>query len=226
MTDRASGYLRGAFIAWDPGGYPSDPSKKKTIAFWFNPEGLQRKLTVEQGQAATGTEGAAKSSSGSQQASDASTGTVKESFSVLLRFDARDRPQSFSDGGDDLGVLPEIAALEDLLQPAESDTTAPSDGTEAAPARSPRPTVLFVWGRKRLLPVKITGLDINETLHNSALNPVRAEVQVALEVLTDAHAKDNLAVGDALGFTLQNRRSLARMYHEQAAASGTRTGDA
>ena len=54
----------------------------------------------------------------------------------------------------------------------------------------------------------------------------RAEVQVALEVLTDAHAKDNLAVQDALNFTTQNRRSLAKMFYDKAASSGTRTGDA
>lgn len=225
MTPR-EGYLRGAFVVWDPGGYPSDETKKRTISFWFNPEGLQRRFQIEQGQSTSGTEGAsaARPSGASEQGADASLGTVKESFAIVLRFDADDRPHRFEADGEDLGVLPEIAALEVLLQPAETETEQPSDGAEPAAGRRQRPTVLFVWGRKRLLPVKITGLDVNELLHNSWLHPTRAEVNVSLEVLGEAHARDNLAVQDALAFTATNRRNLAQMFHERASSQGTRTG--
>ena len=39
-------YLRGAFIAYEPGGYPD---RKRVIPFRFNPESLSRQLSIEQG---------------------------------------------------------------------------------------------------------------------------------------------------------------------------------
>ncbi len=220
MSSDEPGYLRGAFIAYEPGGYPD---KKRTITFHFNPEGLQRKLAVEQGSASGGTEGAKKSGSGTEQGADASAGTVKETLSLTLRFDAVYRPGNITEGGEDIGVAGELAALEDLLHPPESEADMPSDGKEAAAGRKKRATVIFVWGRKRLLPVKIVGMDMNETLHNANLYPIRAEVQVALEVLTEAHAKDDLAVQDALNFTAQSRRSLAKAFYDAAASQSTKT---
>ena len=47
------------------------------------------------------------------------------------------------------------------------------------------PTVLFVWGPGRILPVKITSLTITETLYDPLLlNPIHADASVALQVLT------------------------------------------
>ena len=43
----STSYLRGAFIAYESGGYPD---KKRVIPFRFNPESLSRSLSVEQGQ--------------------------------------------------------------------------------------------------------------------------------------------------------------------------------
>ncbi len=44
-------YLRGAFIAYEPDGYPDC---KRVIPFRFNPEALARQLSVEQGEPAQG----------------------------------------------------------------------------------------------------------------------------------------------------------------------------
>jgi hypothetical protein len=46
------------------------------------------------------------------------------------------------------------------------------------------PTVLFVWGPGRILPVRVTSLSITETLYDALLNPTHAEMQVNLRVLT------------------------------------------
>lgn len=218
MTDSVN-YLRGAFVAYEPGGYPD---RKRTIPFRFNPEGLSRQLSVEQGEeGAAGTEagasGAANSTPG-EQAADASSGSLKESFSVLVRVDAADRVEGADRLPVELGVLPEIAALEDLLHPVESEADAPADGTEPTRARPQRWTVLFVWGRKRVYPVRITGMTVNETDHNAELNPVRAEIDVALEVLGETDARDNLAVSSALDFTSSNRRQLARQFFDETAS--------
>ncbi len=215
-------YLRGAFIAYDPGGYPDDDNKKRTIPFRFNPEGLARSLSIEQAQGGSGTEGAGGgSSSQSEQSADASSGALKESFSLLIRLDFVDRHQEADELDAELGLLPELSALEDLLHPAPSESADASDGQEPVQQRSPRPTVLFVWGRKRVYPVRITAMNINETLHNSQLAPVRAEVEVSLEVVAEAEARDNRAVQDALAFQAENRRRWSQMFLDRTAAQNS-----
>lgn len=220
MTDTVN-YLRGALIAYQPGGYPD---KKRTIPFRFNPEGLSRQLSVEQGEnGAVGSEGggASAGSSPGEQAADASSGSLKESFSILVRVDLADRVQGADRLPPELGILPEIAALEELLYPVEADTQAPSDGTEPVRARPQRWTVLFVWGRKRVYPVRITGMTVNETDHNAELNPVRAEIDIALEVLGETDARDNVAVSSALDFTASNRRQLAQSFFAETASQSS-----
>ncbi|HVI02324.1 MAG TPA: hypothetical protein VM869_26610 [Enhygromyxa sp.] len=223
MSSNQYKYLRGAFIAYDPGGYPDDDSKKRTIPFRFNPEGLTRSLTVEQGGASGGTEGATtgESSSETEQAADAALGSVGESFSLLIRLDFHDRVQAADDLDAELGLLPELAALEDLLHAAPSESEDASDGREPVEQRSARPTLLFVWGRKRVFPVRITAMEINETLHNSELAPTRAEVQVSLSVVGDAEARDNRAVADALAFRQRNRRRWAQLFLDRTAQQNT-----
>ena len=215
MTESTS-YLRGAFIAYESGGYPD---KRRLIPFRFNPESLSRSLTVEQGSSGSGTEGSASSTSSTASggASDASSGSVKESFKVLVRVDFADRLTETQNLSADLGVAPEIAAIEDLLYPAETEAQASSDGTEPVRQKLPRPTVLLVWGRKRVLPVKITGLTINEAMYNSQLNPIRADIEVSIEVLGELDAADNEAVKSALAFTSKNRRELAKKFYDNTA---------
>jgi hypothetical protein len=209
-------YLRGAFIAYEPGGYPD---RKRVIPFRFNPEGLTRQLSVEQGEG--GAEGAGAAGAGGspaeEQGADASSGALKESFSVQIRVDFAERVEGADQLDAELGIAPEIAALEELLHPVESESEAPSDGSEATRARPQRWTVLFVWGRKRVYPIRITGLAIHETVHNAHLNPVRAEMEVSAEVLGEADARDNLAVSSALEFTASNRRQMAQSFFDRTA---------
>jgi hypothetical protein len=47
------------------------------------------------------------------------------------------------------------------------------------------PTVLFVWGPGRIAPVRVTTLTITEKIYDPVLlNPVHAEAQIGLKVLT------------------------------------------
>jgi hypothetical protein len=46
------------------------------------------------------------------------------------------------------------------------------------------PMTLFVWGLKRVLPVRLTSLSITEEAHDQSLNPIRAKVELSLSVLS------------------------------------------
>ncbi len=213
-------YVRGAFIAYEPDGYPD---KKRVSPFRFNPEALSRTVAVEAGASGGGVEGAAPAAGepAGEASADASSGTMKESFSVLIRLDFADRDQAVSGLDEEFGIAPEIAALEDLLYPAETESEASSDGTEPVRPARPRPTVLLVWGRKRVLPVRIASLKIDESVYNNHLNPVRAEIEASLEVLGEAEALRSQAVRSALDYTHKERRRLARLYYDNTSSQGS-----
>lgn len=213
-------YERAAFIAYEPQGYPD---KRRFIPFRFNPEGLSRTVNVQGGQKPPGVEsgrGAAPAPTAEAPA-DGGAATVKESFSIHIRLDFADRDPGLTTLDEQYGIAPEIAAIEDLMYPAPSDADASSDGTQAVQAASPRPTVLLVWGRRNVVPVRITSLKIDETVYNTALNPVRAEIEAALEVLGEAEARADLAVRSALDKLTSDRRNLAQMYYQNTSAQGS-----
>lgn len=221
-------YARGGFIVYDPGGYPD---KKRVIPFRFNPESLTRTVQVEAGQTGGGVQGAQQQNSSSgagaaaapagQAGADQTSGTVKQTFSVVIRLDFADRQESLTGFDETEGIAPEIAAIEDLLYPGEVESQAASDGSEPVRVASSRPTVLFVWGANRVLPVRIASLKIDETVFNDLLNPVRAEIEASLEVVGAAEARDDSAVKAALDHTDHERRRLAQSFHGHTATQSS-----
>ena len=220
MTGFEISYERAAFIAYEPQGYPD---KRRVIPFRFNPEGLSRTVNVQGGERPPSVEsgqGAAPSPSG-EAAAEGGAATVKESFTIRIRLDYADRDPGLTTLDEQYGVSPEIAAIEELMYAAPSDAAASSDGTEAVRAASPRPTVLLVWGRRNVVPVRIASLKIDESVYNTALNPVRAEIEASLEVLGEAEARADLAVRSALDKLTSDRRNLAQMYDQNTSAQGS-----
>jgi contractile injection system tube protein len=222
------GYVRGAFIVFTDSADPLQA--RRVIPFRFNPEGLSRSLQIEQAAAGQGVEGAQKApgSSATEQAADATSGALKETFSVQVRLDYADREAGRGPGQPGttaetatLGILPEIAALEELMYPTERAAS----GAEPTAARAKRPTVLLAWGPERVFPVKVLTMTINETMHNRDLCPVRAEVEVGLEVAREGDARGNLAVQQALDFSQRQRRRMAARFYEQASKQSTRIPD-
>lgn len=214
-------FKSGAFAVYEP---EKPDAISRFIPFRFNPETLSRQLAIEQGQGGggqTGTGGQSSGNSSEEQGADANSGTLKESFTVLLRFDLAERYQPGSEMKSEFGIAYEVAALEELMYPAEASSQQPSDGSEAVRSRAQRPLVLFIWGEKRVLPVRITGMTINETLFNNLLYPVRAEIEVSLQVLSEADARGNTRVNSALNFTATERRKLAQTYLETTSEQGT-----
>jgi hypothetical protein len=64
-----------------------------------------------------------------------------------------------------------------------------SNPTQQVPAAQ-LPTVLFVWGPGRIVPVRVTALSITEKLYDATLlNPTHVEAQITLRVLTQDELK-------------------------------------
>ncbi|MEQ8962532.1 MAG: hypothetical protein RLP02_32170, partial [Coleofasciculus sp. C2-GNP5-27] len=63
-----------------------------------------------------------------------------------------------------------------------NETLAQAGNLESIPPTAP-PT-LFVWGDKRVLPVRLTSFSITEEAYDALLNPIRANVELSLLVLS------------------------------------------
>lgn len=225
MSKPSTSFLRGCFVVFDPGA-PADfgaraNKSRRLLPFRFNPEQLSRSLQLQQARAQPGLVVASDKSQQTQQAADATLGPLRETFSVLLRFDFDDRHASMKQLPAELGIGPEIAALESLVYPVESPREHKSDGKEPVAARPELPTVLFVWGRKRVLPVNILAMTINETRYDSNLSPLRAEIEVSLQVLNEDAARGNKLVAAALGFSASQRASMASLFFDNTASQST-----
>ena len=85
------------------------------------------------------------------------------------------------------GIYPQLSALEMLVYPKSAlvitNTALLATGTiEVVPSAAP--LTLFIYGWKRVVPVKLSSLSITETAHDPQLNPIRATVDLSLRVLT------------------------------------------
>lgn len=194
-------YLKGAFIQMMPTILIPLPN---VIIFQYNPETMTHTWTPAARDTTT-------TPGGGQPNPLAVKGLPGESFSFTLAMDANDMIADGSPIAVGLatasGIYSRLAALEMLLYPtgafaggsllgavsAPASTGAPAPsigGSTSAPVdrsvpQSTLPTVLFVWGPGRILPVRVTTLTITEKLYDAILlNPTHAEAQIGLTVLT------------------------------------------
>ena len=168
--------LKGAIIGLDPvNPYAS------IIVFQYNPDTLRRTLEA---QTAGTTHG-----SGSIDRSEALRlrGAPVENITLDVEIDATDQLANGNPLATSLGVYPQLSALEMLLYPKSSlviaNTILALTGTiELIPPEAP--LTLFVWGPKRVLPVRLTTFSITEDAYDVDLNPKRASVNLGLRVLS------------------------------------------
>jgi len=189
--------LRGAFVQFMETFLLPLPN---VIVFQYNPESIVHTWTP-----------AAAASTGEEDNPLAVKGVPGESFTFTLAMDASDMIADGSPVAEGIatvsGIYTRIAALEMLQYPVTGDTgllgsvsvsigpSGISAGASGAAANRPvpaaqLPTVLWVWGPGRILPVKVTSLNITETLYDPVLlNPTHAEASVGLQVLTPQELK-------------------------------------
>lgn len=110
-------------------------------------------------------------------------GVPEETIKLDVEIDSADQFKNT----EELGIYPQLSALEVLVYPKVEDVTKEVSQMKkglmkAVPSEAP--TVLFVWGKNRVLPVKLTDISITEEAHDSELNPTRAKVSLSMQVLS------------------------------------------
>ena len=165
---------KGAIIGIDP----FNPLAS-VIIFQYNPKSLTRALEAQ----TTGGEGGDRTEVLRLRGAPVETISIQE-----LEIDAADQLETADPLAITMGIYPQLSALEMLLYPKTANvilnTALLMAGTiEIVPPAAP--FTLFIWGLKRVLPVRITGFSIEEQEYDPSLNPIRAVVKgLSLRVLS------------------------------------------
>ncbi|MDX1530148.1 MAG: hypothetical protein R3362_01350, partial [Rhodothermales bacterium] len=162
---------KGAILGLDP----FNPLAS-VVVFQYNPEQLRRTLTAQTAAA-----------DGDEREALRLKAPPKEQIEVTIEVDAADQLETGDALAQELGVHPTLASLEMLLYPKSAVVIANEvlkavGVIEVLPPEAP--LTLFIWGIKRVLPVRITSLNVTETHFDPNLNPIVAEVSLTMDVLT------------------------------------------
>lgn len=161
---------------------PERGTPQRIIVLQFNPDTLERSLSPQSaGDQADG--GGGGSGGGDRNEALRLKGPAQETWKFTAEIDATDQ---FEVAAPD-GIHPQLAVLEMLVQPTTAQLRAASNlskkGTiEISPIEMP--LTLFTWGSKRVMPVRVTELSINESAFDVNLNPIRASLSIGMKVLT------------------------------------------
>jgi hypothetical protein len=184
--------LKGALVAFTPTFLVPVPN---VTVFQYNPETLTHTWNQPD-------RGASAASPGTEAGNPlAVPGMPGEDFSLTVIFDSNQDIEDNVPVSAQLatvsGVYTRLAALEMMLYPVTGNSMSQLLGQASAALGlggsqtstrtvpdSTIPVVLFVWGPFRIVPVRITALSIVEKLYDTLLNPIHAEVQLKLRVLT------------------------------------------
>ncbi len=151
-------------------------------------------------------------------------GPAVETFKLEADIDATDQlefPDQNPNAGQ-FGIQPQLALLESLVQPAAAQLSAvdreASSGTlEIAPMLAP--LALFVWGKNRIVPVKVTDFSITEEAFDPSLNPIRAKVSLGLRVMSIDDLGFSSRGGSLFMAYLQSKEQLAKKVQSVSFAS-------
>ena len=165
--------LRGAIVGIDP----LNPLAS-VIVFQYNPESLQRTLEPQ---------AAGASGDGDKAEVLRLKGPPVETIKVDVEIDATDQLEQNNGTARSMGISPQLSALEMLLYPKSAlviaNTVLMALGTiEVIPPTAP--LTIFIFGPKRVVPVRVKEFSITEDAHDASLNPLRAKASLGLQVLS------------------------------------------
>lgn len=166
--------IKGGIVTMDP----DTAAVQNVIALQYNPDTLTRSLQI---QALQGGQ------DGVRVDALRLRGPAVETIKLEAELDATDQLEAQNTTAMQLGLQPQLAQLEMLINPTvetlQADDAMANAGTlEIIPLE--QPLTLFVWSKSRVVPVRLTDFSVTEEAFDANLNPIRAKVSLGLRVLT------------------------------------------
>lgn len=145
------------------------------VVFQYNPKTMTRRLEANM----SGADGA-------RAEVLRLSGPPTETIDLEVELDATDQLEVADAVTVAMGLYPQLSALEMLLYPKSATVIAntllmAAGVIEIVPPAAP--FTLFVWGLKRVVPVRLESFSITEEEYDPNLNPIRAKVSLSLRVL-------------------------------------------
>lgn len=161
---------------------PERGTPQRVIVLQFNPDSLERSV-APQAAGGSGDAGAGGAGSGDRNEALRLKGPAEETWKFTAEIDCTDQFEVAAP----YGIHPQLAALEMLVQPTtkqlKDNTKLTKKGAiEISPIEVP--LTLFTWGSKRVLPVRLTEMSINEQAFDVNLNPLRASLSIGMKILS------------------------------------------
>lgn len=149
----------------------------RVIPLQYNPDTLSRSFQIK----GVGAE------SGDRIEALRLKGPPVETIKVEVEIDATDQLEKAESTVTQSGLHPLLAALETLVYPfsttlQDNNAVAASGSLEIVAAVAD--LTVFVFGPKRIAPVRITEFTVTEEAFDVSLNPIRAKVSLGMRVLT------------------------------------------
>lgn len=162
---------------------PERGTPQRIIVLQFNPDTLERSISPQTAGGDGGGGGSGGGGGGDRNEALRLKGPAQETWKFTAEIDATDQ----LDVPAPHGIHPQLGALEMLVQPTtdqlRKNTRLSKKGAiEISPIEMP--LTLFTWGSKRVMPVRLTELSVNESAFDVNLNPIRASLSLGLKVLT------------------------------------------
>lgn len=195
--------LRGALIEYATSLIGPIPN---VVIFQFNPESLSRVLQIPP-----------RPTGATQRETTQAGEHTFEKISFKAHFSAANLLADDKVLARAFGIGPQLCALEKMVLPSarlaglvgaaiDAIGDAISGGGASDPPAQPipretYPRILFIWGLTRVLPVTIDSMTIGELEYDSTLNPLRAEVDISLSVITVDGCSDDVLAKGALEFS-------------------------
>jgi len=193
--------LRGAFVEF---GVSLPPL---IVVFQFNPLTITRTRTATINQGDTPGKNRASNEDFIKQIcadkllKDLRNGQILAAKQQTLSFDIRlDATDKLNDGDtitEQFGIAPQLSTLELMMLPKSQSLLGgavaallggSTKSFSFADSEKNPPVILFIWGRKKVMPVNITNMTIKEEEFSIDLNPIRATVTVSLEAIEGPNA--------------------------------------
>ncbi len=165
--------VKGGIVVLDP----KTGALLRIIPLQYNPDTLTRSFQIK----GIGAE------SGDRIEALRLKGPPVETIKVEAEVDATDQLEVADSQATSAGLHPLLSALEVLIYPASTslqDNNAAAGSGNLVIIAVEAPLTVFVFGPKRIAPVRITELSITEEAFDTALNPIRAKISLGMRVLT------------------------------------------
>ncbi len=179
------------------------PFHGSLLLFQYNPDKLVRTISLLDPHVAV--------VAGEPQTSNLQT-TPTEYIYLTLEMDATDQleqPQKNVAAAQN-GLHPQLAALELMINPDASGDV------QAQPKM-----VLFYWGPRRMVPVRLLNLKVTEEAFDVNLNPIRVSVDVCMRVVSLSELKKGSLCYSVYQNHLTLKQSLADLYKQTLTSNNT-----